>query len=69
MLDARCVLDVAPDFPRPSQSVTKIMIWIRDLTIQSPLGPGSIGGVRVTLQSWSEEPSRDDDKETRVKYQ
>ena len=69
MLDARCVLDVAADFPRPSQSVTKIMIWIRDLTIQSPLAPGSIGGVRVTLQSWSEEPSRDDDKETRVKYQ
>ena len=63
------MLDVAADFPRPSQSVTKIMIWIRDLTIQSPHGPVSIGGVRVTLQSWSEETSRDDDKETRVEYQ
>ena len=63
------MLDVAADFPRPSQSVTKIMIWIRDLTIQSPLCPASIGGGRVTLQSWAEETSRDDDKETRVKYQ
>ena len=63
------MLDVAADFPRPSQSVTKIMIWIRDLTIQSPLGPASIGGGRVTLQSCSEETSQDDDKETRVKYQ
>ena len=40
--DARCVLDVAADFPRPSQSVTKIMIWIRDLTIQSPLCPAAL---------------------------
>ena len=63
------MLDVAPDFPRPSQSVTKIMIWIHNLTIQSPLYPGSIGGGRVTLQSWAEETIRDDDKETRLKYQ